>query len=169
MPVLSTGVQVTDLAYADDVTLMASCLRGCRRLIDVVCQFCAPMGMIVSVAKTKIMVFNTAFLGPFQWTCGGQQLEIVAEYKYLGILFNAVHGMAVTFPMLKRNYMQRGPCSSASMGGCSAWPRLALSSECMKHVFHQQLLTPVKFGDFSASPRHSVPQVGFGHQSSSVA
>ena len=102
VPVLSTGVQVTDLAYADDVTLMASSPQGLQQLIDIVCQFCAPMGMIVSVAKTKVMVFNTAFPGPYQWTCGGEQLEIVNEYKYLGILFNAVHGMAVTFPMLKR-------------------------------------------------------------------
>ena len=45
---------------------------------------------------------NTAFPGPFQWTCGGQQLEIVVDFKYLGILFNAVYGMAVTFPMLKK-------------------------------------------------------------------
>ena len=102
VPILSTGVRVTDLAYADDVILMALSPQGLQRLIDIVCQFCAPMGMIVSVAKTKVMVFNTAFPGPFQWTCGGEQLEIVIEYKYLGILFNAVHGMAVTFPMLKR-------------------------------------------------------------------
>ena len=40
--------------------------------------------------------------GPFQWTCGGEQLEIFVDFKYLGILFNAVYGMAVTFPMLKR-------------------------------------------------------------------
>ena len=60
------------------------------------------MGMVVSVAKTKVMVFNTAFPGPLQWTCGDEQLEMVIEYKYLGIIFNAVHGMAVTFPMLKR-------------------------------------------------------------------
>ena len=102
VPVLSTGVQVTDLAYADDVTLMALSPQGLQRLIDIVCQFCAPMGMVVSVAKTKVMVFNTAFPGPLQWTCGDEQLEMVIEYKYLGIIFNAVHGMAVTFPMLKR-------------------------------------------------------------------
>ena len=36
------------------------------------------------------------------WTCGGEQLDIVVDFKYLGILFNAVHGMAVTFPRLKK-------------------------------------------------------------------
>ena len=100
-PVRSTGVQVPDLAYADAVTLMTSSPQGLQRLIDILCQFCAPMDMIVSVAITKIMVFNLT-PGPLQWTCGGEQLEIVIEYKYIGILLNAVHGMAVTFLMLGR-------------------------------------------------------------------
>ena len=90
-------------AYADDVALMALSPQGLQRLIDLVCEFCTFMGMVVSVAKTKAMVFNIAFPGPFQWTCGAEQLEIVLDFKYLGILFNALHGMAVTFPMLKRN------------------------------------------------------------------
>ena len=60
------------------------------------------MGMVVSVAKTKVMVFNIAFLGPFQWTCGGEQLGIVIDFKYLDILFNALDGRAVTFPLLKK-------------------------------------------------------------------
>ena len=46
------------------------------------------------------MVFNIAFPGPLQWTCGGEQLEVVIDFEYLGILFYALHGMAVTFPML---------------------------------------------------------------------
>ena len=66
VPVLSSGIQVTNLAHAGDVTLMASSPQGLQRLIDIVCQFRAPMGMIVSVAKTKVMFFKTAFPGPFQ-------------------------------------------------------------------------------------------------------
>ena len=103
VPVLSLGVQVTDLAYADDVALMAESPQGLQRLNDLVCEFCVFMGMVVGVVKTKVMVFNLAFPGPFQWTCGGEQLEIVMDFKYLGILFNALDGMAVTFPMLKKN------------------------------------------------------------------
>ena len=39
---------------------------------------------------------------PTQWTCGGELLEIVVDFKYLGIIFHAVSGMAVMFPMLKK-------------------------------------------------------------------
>ena len=103
VPVLSSGVQVPDLAYADDVALMASSPQGLQRLLDLVCEFCGPIGMIVSVPKSKVLVFNVVFPGPLQWTCGGEQLQIVAEFKYLGIHFDAMHGMAVTFPSLKKN------------------------------------------------------------------
>lgn len=37
VPVLSIGVQVTKLASADDVTLMASSPQGLQRLVNVVC------------------------------------------------------------------------------------------------------------------------------------
>ena len=50
-----------DLAYADDITLMASSPQGLQQLIDLVYEFCAPLGMVVCVTKTKVMVFNTAF------------------------------------------------------------------------------------------------------------
>ena len=103
VPSLSSGVCVPDLAYADDVALMAKSPQGLQRLIDLVCDFCGFMGMTVSVIKTKVLVFNTAFPGPLQWSCGGQQLEIVVDFKYLGLIFTALHGLAATFPLLKRN------------------------------------------------------------------
>ena len=105
VPVLSSGMQVTDLAYADDVALMALSPQGLQRLIDLVCEFCTFMGMVVSVAKTKVMVFNIAFPGPFQWMCGAEQLEIVLDFKYLGILFNALHGMAGDIPHAQEKHV----------------------------------------------------------------
>ena len=70
---------------------MVSTPQGLQRLIDLVCDFCALMGMVISVPKTKVLIFNSAFPGPFQWTCGGEQLEIVSEFKYLGIIFSALY------------------------------------------------------------------------------
>ena len=40
--------------------------------------------------------------GPFQWTCGDEQLDIVLDSSILALFFDAQHGMAVTFPLLKR-------------------------------------------------------------------
>ena len=102
IPVLSSGMKVPDLAYADTVAPMASSPEGVWQLLDLVCDFYALIGMIVSVPKTKVLLFNVAFPGPLLWTCGDEQLEIVTQYKYLGIVFDAMHGMAVTFPSLKQ-------------------------------------------------------------------
>ena len=65
------------------------------------------MGMSVSVPKTKVLVFNVHL-----YTCGlpwaasvdlcGRAIGIVAGFKYLGIMFDAMHGMAVTFLSLKK-------------------------------------------------------------------
>ena len=68
--VLSTGVHVADLAYAHDITLIASSPQGLQRLIDIACHFCAPMGMTVSVAETEVMVINIALLGHFSALVG---------------------------------------------------------------------------------------------------
>ena len=58
--------------------------------------------MVISIPKTKAAVFNTAFPGPLQWTCGGQQLEVVSEFKYLGLVFHAQHGLSAIFPNRKQ-------------------------------------------------------------------
>ena len=67
-------MQVLDLAYADDVALMASSLEGLQQLLDLVCNFCALMGMVVSVPKTKVMVFNVAFPGPASMDLWGREI-----------------------------------------------------------------------------------------------
>ena len=68
-----------------------SCLQG---------QFCL---LQIDLACSQSHSSNCQIVRPLQWTCGGEQLEIVIDFKYLGILFNALDGMAVTFPMLKKN------------------------------------------------------------------
>lgn len=58
--------------------------------------------MVISIPKTKVAVSNTAFPGPLQWTCGDQRLEVVSEFKYLGLVFHAQHGLSATFPNRKQ-------------------------------------------------------------------
>ena len=61
---LSTGHRVPDLGYADDFVLMASTPEGLQRLIDAVISFCLLMGMVISIPKTMVLVFNVEFIGP---------------------------------------------------------------------------------------------------------
>ena len=44
------------------------------------------MTMVISIPKTFVLVFNLAFLGPYQWTINGAALQIVSQVKYLALL-----------------------------------------------------------------------------------
>ena len=102
VPMLSSGVLLPDLDYADDTALMASSAHSLQHLINDVSTFCIIMGMIISVAKTKVLVFNAGYPGPYQWLCNGEQLEVVSTFKYLGLVFHAEHGLQPTFMALKQ-------------------------------------------------------------------
>ena len=58
VPMLSSGTVLPNLDYADDTALMASSAHGLQHLINDVSAFCNLMGMVISVAKTKILVFK---------------------------------------------------------------------------------------------------------------
>ena len=47
------------------------------------------------------MVFSPCMLGPWQWWCGDTPLQWVQQYTYLGIVFDAVQGMGLTFDKLR--------------------------------------------------------------------
>jgi hypothetical protein len=59
--------------------------------------------MQISVTKTKVMVFGVPLPIPYTWSCGGQLLEVVTEYKSLGLTFSATNdGFAQAFVRLKQ-------------------------------------------------------------------
>ena len=75
------------LAYADDIVLLAENDSDRQKLLDRTSQWCRDWRLQVKTNKTKVMHFrrkntqctNSAF------TIGGQYLEIVDRYKYLGV------------------------------------------------------------------------------------
>ena len=93
------------LGYADDFALLATTPVGLQRSLDAVFELCQSIGMVVSIDKSKVMVFSPCMVGPYQWSCGGVPLQWVAQYKYLGIIFDAVQGMGLTFDRLRSRMM----------------------------------------------------------------
>ena len=69
------------------------------------------MGMVISIQKTNVIAFGQLYPVPFQWTINGEQLEIVHQMKYLGVIFMSRAGLSLTFGPLKRNM-------------CAAWALL---------------------------------------------
>ena len=102
-PRLQCGRLVPDLGYADDFCLLAASASDLQRLLDAAHAFLSAVGMEVSAEKTCVLVFGPprAARG-LRWTCGGAPLQLVTEYKYLGVLFTAAKGVGGAFGRQRR-------------------------------------------------------------------
>ena len=87
--VLLAGYVVKLLLYADDLILISQTTHGLREHLRALEHFCQEAGMQMSVSKTKIMIFSLSRKGKLTtFLFEGSPLEIVKEYKYLGIDFH---------------------------------------------------------------------------------
>ena len=92
---LNCGVKVDDsmvaiLAYADDITLIAITEQQLDILLSTLNDWCFKWRMSINQEKTQVIHFrphNTP-RSAHQFKCGDISLDIVSEYKYLGLYFN---------------------------------------------------------------------------------
>lgn len=86
-PVKLNNKDLSCLLYADDVVLLSETKEGLQKSISYLKKFCDTIGMEINFNKSKIIIFNKAGkIIPAKFTIGDTELEIVKEYKYLGIL-----------------------------------------------------------------------------------
>ena len=86
---------LTALLYADDIVLMADSADKLQRMIDEVDKFCSEWRLSLNTKKSKVMVVAPTKNGSSEETGDdepkyvfrGKPLEIVTEYKYLGVIF----------------------------------------------------------------------------------
>jgi len=81
------GVRVTNLQYADDFALATSSNAELQKLVTRLNEKARELGMRVNVKKTKVMKVSDDQT-PIQVTVGGEKVEEVDHFKYLGALFN---------------------------------------------------------------------------------
>jgi len=87
---ISTDIpDVYALLFADDVSTIANSTLQLQKKINVLENFCETTGMKINLQKTKIMVFrNGGTLRHYEkWYFKGEKLEVVNQYRYLGIMF----------------------------------------------------------------------------------
>ena len=77
------------LMYADDIVLLSNSSEGLQNLLDKFNSFCVKWDLTVNIDKTKIIIFNKSgkVLKGFNFKYNECNVELVNEYKYLGILF----------------------------------------------------------------------------------
>lgn len=82
---------ISHLLYADDLVLLSTTEIGLQSNIDRVNTFCKRWGLAINKDKSKIMVFSKTGRVPrdkFRYNLGGEEIEYVNHYKYLGVNFS---------------------------------------------------------------------------------
>jgi len=74
---------LTHILYADDMVLCSDTEEGLQEMIDGLYKFCSKWHLIVSLAKTNVMVFNKK-AGNKTFKFGESEIKYTSEYKYLG-------------------------------------------------------------------------------------
>ena len=88
-PVSLGGQDLSCLLWADDLVLLSSSPDGLQKAINKTHTFYSGLGLQMNTKKTKVIVFNSRGLKLTNnnfWV-GGNQIEIVDSYQYLGIKF----------------------------------------------------------------------------------
>ena len=93
---LDCGTQLLDLCYADDVLLVSAQPHGLQAEIDAAVAWCTAVGMQVSVAKTVCLELVKGEAPVAAFRCAEQELEFVAETRYLGLHFGVGAGLLPT-------------------------------------------------------------------------
>ncbi len=93
---------ISVLAYADDLVLIAESEADLQSLLNILQNWCFKWRLAVNVDKTKIMHFRNKnmILTNVNFTINGQSLEIVEQYKYLGIIMDEHAGFQKTADLL---------------------------------------------------------------------
>ena len=78
---------ITMLLYADDLLILDQTARGLQRKINILSNYCQRFGLKPNTDKTKIVCFRkpTQRMLTFVWRLDGVPIEVVNEYKYLGL------------------------------------------------------------------------------------
>ena len=78
------------LMYADDTVLISETSEGLQSMLDALCSFNNEWKLSLNVSKTKIVVFRNGGVlrENDKWFYHGNEIEVVNEFNYLGLLFN---------------------------------------------------------------------------------
>jgi exonuclease III len=79
---------IAHLLWADDLVLLSDSPEGLQQQLDGLFLFCKRFQMIVNETKTKVMIFGKQ--GDQVFIFNDKKLEIVNEYKYLGVVINSI-------------------------------------------------------------------------------
>ena len=83
------AVVLTDLDYADDISLLSNHVEQAQELLSRVESECARVGLRLNAKKTEVITYNIQAEHPPLTTTEGIALKEVKDFKYLGAWVNS--------------------------------------------------------------------------------
>ena len=107
---LGKGIKVGDdmvsiLLYADDVVLLASCATDLQAMLDSVSDWCSNNRLLINPKKSNIVHFRppSHHKSVVNFKCCNENIAIVDNYKYLGLVLNEFLDMNLTAKMVAQS------------------------------------------------------------------
>lgn len=97
------GKKVQILKFADDMVLVAKTVGDVQEMLNEVQKFLGKANLEINVDKSKIMICRKAGRRAKNesWVLLGKELEVVKEYKYLGVWFNSANNFNTHMSKMK--------------------------------------------------------------------
>ena len=149
---------VTDLDFADDITLLFDTVEQACTLLLVVEKECKNIGLGLNAKKTKVMPISVRANEVNVKTMDGTQLEVVDDFEYLGSwaasterdiktrraqAWKVLHDMKKIWksrlpPQLKRRVFVAS-VENVPLYGCEAWPLTVQMERIIDGVYTRML------------------------------
>ena len=129
------------LLYADDTAILAESQEEMQLALDALAAYCDKNSLTVNASKTKVMVFSKGKIRKTpNLTFGHNNLELVFEYTYLGVVFshNGKFGKHVTKRIDKVHNSMYGLLRSIR--------QLGLPSDLSCHLFDSMVSPIMTYG-----------------------
>ena len=138
---LTVYLKIFLLLYADDTILLSESKENLQLLLDKFLEYCNKWKLKVNVDKTKIMIFSKGRIPEnYKFYIQNQEIEIVKNYKYLGILFSRSGSFLATRKYLKEQGIK---AMYSVLSKCRA---NHLSIECQLEMFDKVVVPILLYG-----------------------
>lgn len=129
------------LLYADDTAILAESSSKLQLQLNCFSRYCSNWKLKVNVNKFKVVIFTKGRIAKnIDFVFNGEPLEIVNEYKYLGIIFSRYGSFINT-----KKYLA-GKATKAIYGVLKKTRMFNLSIDCQLDLFDKIVVPILLYG-----------------------
>lgn len=137
---LEVYLKLIVLLYADDTVLFATSQEMMNDSLYLFSNYCDTWQLQINYSKTKVIVFGDRVNRPRQIEIKGNRIDVVNEFKYLGVIFHKNR----KFASMKKHVVEQAKKALFSL--YQKTRNLDLTTECQLKLFDHTILPILTYG-----------------------